>query len=260
MKIRHIVATMFNTEDFSEFIQKRNIQTCCTVVNQGDKEGIYTQGENVWVDSLKRGLSRSRNEALDHAEADIIMIADDDIIYSDNYLETVTKAYEEYPDADMITFRITVASESHDRIQNAEIMKHTNRTILSIGSNEITFKKASIDRIGLRFDERFGLGSKQFISGEESLLLKKALDSGLKLIHYPVIIADHPVNDLSNSHWDKNMIYTKGAFFGAYSHHFASLFALIFWITKKENINKDIHFMEYMKLWNKGIKAQKKGI
>ena len=245
---------MNNEEEISSFINKRNIKSGATIINQCFSEGIKDYGNYLWIDSTKRGLSNSRNDALNNIDScDIVLISDDDLVYKDDYLDTINKAYEKYPDADIITFLITVAGNKSDRINSKKPKKHNKKTILSIGSNEITFKLNSIKEAKLSFDTRFGLGSGKFISGEENIFLNEALKKGLKLYHYPVIIADHPINDLSNGHWNEKMIYTKGAFFSDYSGLLSYLFAILFWVMKRSYIDKDIGFKKYMKLWRRGI-------
>ena len=254
MNIKHIIATMNNSEDINEFIEKRNIKTGAVITNQGYKEGKINYGNYLWIDSKQRGLSNSRNESLDNVkDCDVVMIADDDIVYKDDYIDTVNEAYKKYPDADIITFLITVAGGKSDRIDSKKPIKHNKKTILSIGSNEVTFKLKSINDSGLRFDNRFGLGSGKFISGEENVFLNEAMKKRLKMYHYPVVIADHPINDLSNGHWNEKMIYTKGAFFRNYSGVFAYMFAILFWLLKQKNIDNNIGFVRYIKLWRRGM-------
>ena len=258
MKIKHIVATMNNKEEISSFIQKRNIKTGAVIINQGFKENKIDYGDYLWIDSKQRGLSNSRNESLDNiSNCDVVMIADDDIVYKDDYINIVNEAYKKFPNADIITFLITVAGEKSDRINSKKPIKHNKKTILSIGSNEVTFKLKSINDAGLRFDTRFGLGSGKFISGEETVFLNEAIKKRLKIYHYPIVIADHPVNDLSNSYWNENMIYTKGAFFSNYSGILSYVFAIIFWILKQKNIDDKIGFVNYMKLWRKGVNDER---
>ena len=42
------------------------------------------------------------------ASSDIVVLADDDVHYVDDYEEKIIKAFEEKPDADMIIFNICI--------------------------------------------------------------------------------------------------------------------------------------------------------
>ena len=57
-----------------------------------------------------RGLSNSRNMALENAEDDICILCDDDVVYCDRYAELVEEALEKVPDADMMVFNIETIS------------------------------------------------------------------------------------------------------------------------------------------------------
>lgn len=66
-----------------------NINTDAVVINQCSIEqenNFIFNGKNIkWVDSLEKGLSKSRNMALKYASGDICLIADDDLEYVDLY-------------------------------------------------------------------------------------------------------------------------------------------------------------------------------
>ena len=79
---------MYQTDDI---IKRSNIKCNATVVNQCDKdekriisnEGIVGTCKINWIDSTKRGLSRSRNMALYSASCDYCLISDDDEVFVD---------------------------------------------------------------------------------------------------------------------------------------------------------------------------------
>lgn len=99
MSIEVLVATM-NREEIS-FLENMNLTTDAVVSNQnkykeGSKEYISSKQFIYWIDSLERGLSNSRNLALNHAKADICLIAEVDMSesswfegYNESYFETV---------------------------------------------------------------------------------------------------------------------------------------------------------------------------
>ena len=108
MKIQILVATM-HQKDYS-LLDRLNVQSDAVVVNQCDIEDInlfeYKGHKVLWINSIERGLSRSRNMALRNASADICVLCDDDERLSDGYPEMIKNAYSDVPKADFIVFNI----------------------------------------------------------------------------------------------------------------------------------------------------------
>ena len=52
------------------------------------------------------GLSKSRNLAIENAKADICLLADDDIVYENNFESIILNAFNLNPCADIITFKM----------------------------------------------------------------------------------------------------------------------------------------------------------
>lgn len=163
-----------------------------------------------------KGLSRNRNFALDWAEADICVIADDDNRYKTEYYDAIRKAYSEHPNADVICF----SAESYD----GKPMKEYPASAMTYAearrkgyyptSMEITFRTASIKEKGIRFNENFGLGSEMLCAGEEDVFLKDCEDKGLNILFIPqVIVQSDP--DTTGIHFigNKTLQITKGATF-----------------------------------------------
>ena len=108
MKIQVLVAAM-NQTDFS-LIKKMNIKTDAIVGNQCDRNLIekIDIGEQsvLYLNFAERGVGLNRNNALMRADGDICLFADDDMIYTDDYVEIIERAYKEIPDADVIIFNL----------------------------------------------------------------------------------------------------------------------------------------------------------
>lgn len=103
MKIEVLVSTM-NLKCPEELIQTTNIRTPYIIINQSGKAENF---RNECIFSYKeKGLSKSRNRAIEKAKADICVIADDDVKYVQNYEQIICNAYEKYPFADIIVFNI----------------------------------------------------------------------------------------------------------------------------------------------------------
>jgi glycosyltransferase involved in cell wall biosynthesis len=125
------------------------------------------------------GLSRARNDALTHLEADVVAFPDDDCIYQDDLLERVAARLDSGLDG--VTGRepwwtTAAAKLTRDNLWNRAI------------SFTIFLRRDVIERVGA-FDERLGLPSS---SGEEIDYLIRALDAGARIEYDPALVVEHP--------------------------------------------------------------------
>lgn len=110
-----ILMSCMHQHDHSILVRS-NVQSNIVVVNQCDidktEEFEFTNkyGQNKWcifISTTERGLSRSRNMALQNAPNDsICLIADDDETFDDNVENTILDSFERYPMADLIAFSL----------------------------------------------------------------------------------------------------------------------------------------------------------
>ena len=136
MEIQILVATMFQT-DYS-LLDKINVQSDAVVVNQCDLDNInsfrYKNYNILWVNTTERGLSRSRNMALQNSTADVCVICDDDEHLSDGYPHMILSAYTNLKNADFIVFNINRIGWNEkekefkrpEKIGNFKIKHHRN--------------------------------------------------------------------------------------------------------------------------------------
>ena len=144
MKLQLLVSTMHQTDH--SLLEKMNIQSNAIVVNQCDRDGIerFTfRGHDVlWMSMNERGVGLSRNNALMRATGDILLFADDDVVYTDGYVDEIVKSFEENPKADLIVFNLK--SQNPDRpeaIVENEYRLHWYNS-LKFGAFRIAIRKA----------------------------------------------------------------------------------------------------------------------
>lgn len=171
---------------------------------------------DVTVTTLEgRGLSRNRNNALQHSKADVLVIADDDCRYTRASIESIRSAYRQHAAAGAICFE----AASYDGTP----FKAYPATTLSYGeacrqgyyptSFELTFRRESLEHSGLRFDERFGLGA-EFPAGEEEVLISDAERAGWRVLFVPeCIVSTDPVTTGRRFLTDARLQKAKGAVF-----------------------------------------------
>lgn len=165
------------------------LSTCDVVIAHqildGEDKEICTEEHITYVSSRTFGLSRNRNNALAAARDGITLIADDDLEYVSGFDRIILEAFDTHPEADIITF------DTKERSSQKEVCVHTLRSIASVSSVTIAFRRERITAAGITFDERFGIGS-IYPTSEENIFLKDCLDAGLMLLYVPKIIVSHP--------------------------------------------------------------------
>lgn len=215
--IEVLLSTM-NQNNMS-FLDKINAKTNILVINQNVKEDyleIQKNNKTVRVISCPdRGLSKSRNLAIKNSIADICVLCDDDVRYVEGFETIVEEAFSNLPNADLIVFNISQINSRYST--EKQITKiHKVPPCKSYGSVRIAFRKESILKNNIWFNEMFGTGSGMYSMAEDSLFIREARKNHLKIYAYPKKIADV---DFSSSTWfkgyDERYFYDIGAFLSA---------------------------------------------
>jgi glycosyltransferase involved in cell wall biosynthesis len=166
------------------------------IINQITEQGLKRSvGNSRFLSFEERGLSKSRNRAIGNSNADICVIADDDMYYQEDYERTVLSGYEKYPDADVIAFVVDYEDASLRKrpLQEGRLGLFGSMKLSSV---QLTFKRKSVQDKFIQFNEDFGAGAKYYM-GEENIFLADCLRSGLKIYYMPVKIATLRVSQSS---------------------------------------------------------------
>lgn len=218
MRIEVLLSTMFQ-KNF-EIVKKCNLKTDAIIINQCDKQEIrekeYSFGKVKMISINERGLSKSRNMALKNSTADICILADDDIVFHDNYPILIEKTFSEILDADVIVFNII--SKNVEKRSQEKLFKKIKKIPFykSYSSVHIAFKRKSIQNNNINFDINFGSGSGKYSFAEDSLFFSEIHKHGLKSYVYPAIIADlYTYESTWFTGFNKKYFYDTGAFLAA---------------------------------------------
>lgn len=140
------------------------------------------------------GLSRNRNHAMSLAEGDIALIADDDVRYLPDAIDHITRIYDDNPDIHVACFKIKTpdGEPEYKDYATENMIITTKKRHHYFSSVEISFRIHSIRKAGVKFDERFGLGSDRIPAGEEAVFVHDCLKAGLKTAYFPCYIVQHP--------------------------------------------------------------------
>lgn len=170
-----------------QIIERSNLQNVQTlVVNQCDTsdEQMLISGKHRMLNTNSRGLSVSRNMAINNADADICLIADDDEIFVDDLQKIVLSGYSMFPDADIVIYKL---ANRYKRLGNKP-RRLKKYDLLRVASWQISFKRNSI-KAGIAFDPLLGAGTDNGC-GEENKFLLDTYKAGMKIYYVPLIIAE----------------------------------------------------------------------
>ena len=256
MKIEHIVSTMKRKN--VDFLKDKNYMMNSVVINQTNvskKEKFYINNTKSIMYSYKElGLSKSRNRGIEKSSADICIVSDDDIEYVNDIPKIIEQSYNDNLEADIIVFQ--VEENSGELYKNYLKKKKYINFIeaMRVSSVEMTFKKESLIKKNIKFNEEFGAGAK-FFMGEENILLAEALRKGLKILYIPKVIGRLQE---SESTWFKGYndeyFISRGASFKGMSHNYATVLILQFALRKYKIYKKDMTFTKACKLMFLGRK------
>lgn len=148
-----------------------------------------------------RGLSRNRNHALEFpCESDYVLIADDDVDYFAEALQTLVETFDSHPDVGIITCRY-LCGEGYPKPYSDKIFSLDNPPKgYYISSVEIAVRRNAVSSV--RFNENFGVGSGVFAAGEEDLWVHQLMKRGVKGIGVPIDLCRH--DDITTGYRDRN--------------------------------------------------------
>lgn len=188
MKLEVLVATMHQTDH--SLLEKMNIQSDAIIANQCDRNEVedfeYNGHKIKYISFAERGVGLNRNNALMRAKGDITVIADDDMVYVDNYSEIIKEQFKQNPEADVIIFNLYEKKPSRYIIK--EKFKVNFKNYMRFGAARIAFRTRRITKNGICFNQHFG-GGTEHSAGEDVLFLTDCLKKKLNIIAVPVFIA-----------------------------------------------------------------------
>jgi glycosyltransferase involved in cell wall biosynthesis len=163
------------------------------------------------VNSLSKGLSKSRNIGIKNCKTKYALIGDDDVEYEkDGIIKILEIIKTESPD--FATFKIKTPN-GQPEFKNYPTEKHFFRSsYIPVASIEILLNIKKIKDKRLAFDERFGLGTK-LKRGEEEIFIQDLIKNGLWGVFYPIYIVKHPFESTGTKPMKESFRYFfKGAF------------------------------------------------
>lgn len=231
-------------------LKNRNINSNILVINQNNNNFSYETDHIRIITFNEIGLSKSRNRAIENSKGDICLITDNDTVFKNNYKKIILQAFEDNPEADIITFQIETTEGKPYKKYRKDSFYHDKKSILRVNSIEIAFKREVIINSEIKFDEKFGLGSKYGL-GEENIFLIDCFKKGLKIMYTPIPIVIHPLES-TGTIFNVSNTYSKGAVFFRLFGYKSILINIIFAIKKYKEYKNKFSFFYYTQLLNEG--------
>ena len=189
MKVEVLVSTV-NAKP-RELIEKMKIDSDAIIINQCDHIGyeeIKSNDNIIKIYSFaERGVGLSRNNALMRATGDIILFADDDEIFEDNYKEKIIEEFDNNKNADMIVFNIEGNSVNRKIAKISKSKRIHKYNCLRYGAVRFAVRLNSVRKRNILFSLLFGGGAK-YGSGEDSVFIYDCLSKGMKIFSSPVFL------------------------------------------------------------------------
>lgn len=203
----------------------------------------------------ERGVGLNRNNALMRADGDLVLFADEDIVYNDDYENRILKEFERNPQADILMFNVT-AVESRRTYEN---VRHKRVRWYNYGrypTYAMCARLESLRKANVWFSLLFG-GGARYSNGEDSLFIHDCLKKGLKIYAAPVVIGHENARADGESTWftgyNEKFFYDRGVLYHYLYGVMARPFALRFLLVHRK-MCKDIPLGTALRLMTKGIR------
>lgn len=225
-------------QDVKALPEKMQLETDAVIVNQCDKneyEAFEYQGRVIRACHMtERGVGLSRNTALLHATGDILLFADEDIVYEPGYSKRILEAFEARPDKDILIFNLEVAEEraTYFTKEEKEVRWYNSGRYPTYS---MAVRRDSLLKKNVSFSLLFGGGAK-YSNGEDSLFIWDCLKKGMKAAALPITIGKEVPRPSTWFHgYNEKFFFDRGALYQILYGKMAKPFALRF-LYKHRNI------------------------
>ncbi|MBP1584439.1 MAG: glycosyltransferase family 2 protein [Lachnospiraceae bacterium] len=247
-------------KDPHELAKTMNISSDAVIVSQLEEESSEEEftfdGNRIRVfKSRTQGVGINRNTCIELSTADIILFADEDIVYDEGYAEKVMKEFGDHPEADMILFNVRVCEERRT-YWNDSYKPVRWYNCGRYPAYSIAVRASRLKGEGIRFSLLFG-GGARFSNGEDSLFLKNCLDKGMKIFSSPVVLGEEVPRPSTwfNGYNDK-FFYDRGVLYHFLYGRSAWLWGIRWLLKMKKEYEPEYNFSRARKMLFLGIRER----
>lgn len=205
-------------------------------------EPYYSEIELCYLRLNKKGLSRARNQGLEHVTGDIIGFPDDDCWYPKDLLEKIDSFLQRRADVEGVTARSYTEEDNRTVPFSATSGPLNLQNVFGHGkgiSYCIFLRESVIKDVG-EFDENIGVGAKsQWGSGEETDYLIRAIKNGHNIYHSTGFRVYHPKKEEVDA--NKVKMYGRGAGYVFRKNNVG--FALSVWVLTRVPIFATVFYL-----------------
>ncbi len=250
-------------QDVHALCKKMNIGSDAIIINQRSRyaEEVFNHnGHLIKALSMdEKGVGLSRTTALQRASADVVLFADEDIVYEDGYEAKVLEQFKKNPGIDMILFNVRVCDERRTYWTENEHRVH----LWNCGrypAYSIAVRTRRLHEIGLTYHLWFG-GGAIYSNGEDSLFLSEALKKGMKLLAVPVCIGEEIPREDGSSTWfngyDEKFFYDRGVLYHYLYGVLAPIMTLRFLMKNKNTMCDTVSYDKAKMLMRYGARTRR---
>lgn len=184
------------------------------IVNQTTREFILESNFDtvLVINSFDKGLSKSRNLAFEKATSDWCLLADDDLIYTRDFVKHIVLGIDDFFNSGVIIFKAQI--DQNKMLRNYPRQSKNDLSIfeiMEVASFEVLINRKEVYQ-RVFFNEFFGLGSGNFNSGEEQIFMNDVRQKiNLPVSFVSSVIVQHPWMSTGRDFNRKNRYFTKGA-------------------------------------------------
>ena len=148
---------------------------------------------------ISKGVAKSRNKAIELALGEYLIFSDDDIAFDAFGLRQAIEYLDSHPDISLMLGQATDESGALRKRYPTTIEKLGSLNSARAATYEMIIRVSDIRRLGVRFDENFGAGAKNYL-GDEYIFVVDLIKAGGKAVFAPITLAQHPTES-SGSRW-----------------------------------------------------------
>lgn len=243
-----------------ELAEEMQIESDAIIVSQGNgfsyEEVTYNEHRIRYFSMEEKGVGLNRNTALLHADADLVLFADEDIVYEKGYQKKVTEAFEKYPQADMLLFNVQ-ATEGRETYYNHEFGRVRWYNCGRYPTYSFAVKREKLIKNGIMFSLLFGGGAK-YSNGEDSLFIRDCLKNGLKIYKVPVKIGNEKERPSTWFHgYNRKFFFDRGVLYSYLYGKMAGMMALRFLLRNRKTMCTEFKVTEAYGIIREGIREGK---
>lgn len=139
----------------------------------------------------EHGVTKSRNLALENAQANILLFCDDDVELLDDFQNILVESFNLNPQVSAITFSVKdLGSEGLTKNFSDQPFFHNRLSILKVGTIEVAVRRTSLFRSNAKFPEDLGAGALLPVC-DEPVFLSRLLAANQSVKYIPISIVAH---------------------------------------------------------------------